>query len=271
MKNMRLVLALVAVLSFGFVFQASAFPTLSEGKNRVIFTGFESGFDDSWNVVNGTVFAGVLKIKEIYNAAGTQTYESDSTTGYVSGLFMAQVVTIAPGLYTLAAFDPTLNPSVWDEVPDVFETVFGANTSKEVVKLFYTATNPGITADENGSYLSTIAGGTLWSTFGITGDSSEYMYTQITGDPFTNPDDIFGYFNFNLSGIQQGMASWGGWEGTEMIASIGLTRIVTSDGNWQVDLGDRGIIYATPEPATMVIMGAGLLGLFGLRRRQKNN
>jgi len=149
--------------------------------------------------------------------------------------------------------------------------VFGANTSKEVVKLFYTDTNPGITADENGSYLSTIAGGTLWSTFGTTGASSEYMYTQITGDPDVNPDDIFGYFNFNLTAIQQGMAATGGWNAAQMIASIGLTKIDAPDGSWQVDLGDRGIIYATPEPATMVIMGAGLLGLFGLRRRQKNN
>jgi len=291
MKNMRLVVALVALLSFGFALQASAYPTLSEGQNTLFLDGWESGFNSTWQVTYGTIFAGVLKINSMENSNLVETWASPAP-GYLSGIFLAQVTGIdaATGKYTLSAVDPTYNPAAWNNLDLSFKNAFGSvvgsawtlDNPGEVIQLYYQDNpSPLVSSQFTASVVDDIVNkGTPWGSFGMFGDNVS-MSTQINlGDFDVNPDGTpvasgvnpFGYFEFDLSRTSNAilLGDTGGWMGESIAAKLNLTRI-RDTGDYQVALGNQGEIYATPEPATMVIMGAGLLGLFGLRRRQKNN
>jgi hypothetical protein len=262
MKKIQMLIVLAVLLTFGLSQQAFATPVLDMGNNTLYFQGLEAGYNTTYGAVTlGTVFAGILKVKEIEGNGGSTIYTSGAAEGYLTGIFLAQVTAYdaATNTYTLSAFDPTYNTAAWNLLPTEFQTLFGANTTDSVIKLYFSMTDPGVSSASTPAVVTTVASGTLWADFALgAGDSME---TIITGDPATG--NIFANLNLDLTEIF-------GVDADSLHASIGLTNNSINSATWLIRLGDSGDVYATPEPATMLIMGTGLLGLFGMRRRQKN-
>jgi hypothetical protein len=84
------------------------------------------------------------------------------------------------------------------------------------------------------------------------------------------PDSVYdfqganGFLNVlhtNSSAVIEFIANGGGWQGGGSDESFGLDKILVS-----ANTPDTNVV---PEPSTVILLGTGLLGLFGLNRRRR--
>ncbi|WP_173083462.1 PEP-CTERM sorting domain-containing protein [Fundidesulfovibrio magnetotacticus] len=225
-------------------------------------------------------------------STSVQTYNNlNAGAGYLTGVFMAQVTNISlasngDAILTLGAVDYTSGQ--FASLSNAFKDAFGSydaqndtwtkDNASEVLKMYWSTDLASVpTQTYSSTNVNNIVSGDLWSSFqlGSADDFSVNILSQYVGG--TVPQgNYFGTMDFSLSptaglAVQTLLGNTGGWQAAQASATgLGLTR-TRQTGDYQVAIGDRAEIYATPEPATMIAMGSGLLGLFGLRRRARKN
>lgn len=117
--------------------------------------------------------------------------------------------------------------------------------------------------------------GLFRTTFDLTGYNlaSVFINASMSAD-----NDIFDVY-LNGSSLGQSNSNWGGTDNFAMSSGfqsgINTLDFYTSDAGqpaaFEVELNGTGSITATPEPASMVLFGTGLVGLFGIARRRRSS
>lgn len=183
--------------------------------------------------------------------------------------------------------------------------------SGTVLKLFTSSTQAVLSSDlavSSTQITNLISPGSasttsLWGSFGLVNSLDSVSLDIQHIDPLAinpitkKPYYDFGTINLNLSPVVLGTEVNGPVKPSDSVSDASLTSTValimnthlvsgvktpygTVDGTgtytetpgvYQLSIGSVGSIYATPEPASMLLLGTGILGLFGLRRRQKKS
>jgi len=304
--HVTLIVGLMLALLAGT--QASA-AILQIGDNTINFTSWETAVNADGNpaIIGpggnfgvGSVLYGVLSVNVITHADGS-TWLPGGSNGFITGVFMSQVTNVTLNglgqqVFTLGAVTSSLSA-----VPTSITSVMVPN---EVFKL-YTNTidlgqglntygsaianlTPAIAAANRAQSITNAEAGSTWLGLSQTG-ASDFFDTTIT-NPFidtTIKNDTFGKLNFGMSVIENntgflfesnpqvtGVAALeierSTQQGINTPSSLGYHYTFPVATAWDIRNVDPANATATPEPATLLIMGSGLMGLFGLRRRQKN-
>ena len=282
MKNKSFIVIVLCSLIFLLASSvAYAYPVFTLfDDNDLEYKNVENWVDvDSSNDINtGDYFYGIMKV-QVISAGGSDTWASnDITSPYdsFSGYFCTEVVSTtwtSPGLYTI-----DLGPMATDP----YGILNQGGITGEVMMLFtdtvtkYTEDGPTVQDD-----IDDATDGTLWASF--TTDSG-YWYTP--NAPIVPPGagnkvgDSLGGLNFvqDNTGIPE-------WEKIndpiEGVVNLDVQMYFQSEiedhgaagvhgnGLWQFKSNDPATMHPTPEPATMLLLGTGLIGLAGFARKKK--
>lgn len=184
---------------------------------------------------------------------------------------------------------------------------FGILTGSEVMRMYVDLPTPWTAVQTLANQLANITAGTLWATFGMGADPTPgsldpdgFGYSHVplgtspsgfngeaffamnfitnnTGrlfDPIndTNENELGGSTVPPNTGLCFGPATC-----TDFILDVGQLNanqqgwILTGDSEWGFQSGDDAFLYArVPEPTSLALLAAGLLGLAGIRRRSNH-
>lgn len=258
---------------------AFAYPVLGPGKNHIEFINYENVMNLSENgqITTGTTFYGILRAQTIRNQ-GNPIWSSDpiadadgvdSLTGYF--LTTVTAVNDVPD----SPFDQIiLGPSAsdpWgiltaDELAAGVALKMWADDGMAATALDATSVANGLsTATDGQEWLSlTMTDGYWWSSATV----NPAGVNGLIGDSFfgLNYYDTFGTVTTNLKVNDAGESLF------DLDVNVyGESTISTNTDpatqQWAFASDDPAVL-ATPEPATLLITGAGLLGLAGMRRRR---
>jgi len=257
------------------------------------------------NVRVGDVFAGVFNVQNITNDGTGVTSWFQNNNDQLSGYFAQQVSAVyAPDPYPGGAGAPLEHVALTNPTVDPFG-ILGAG---EMYRL-YAAGAGQTPFTKVGSFASTIAAatdGTLWATLGVAPGiptpgtaPASYAYTHTdpsltlqainsisyqglnivnTGAAFNlgnihrindvNENEVGGVGPAPSTGTCTSSAST---TCTDFIGTVKVTfntGFLTGQSPWTFDSNDPFQVYV-PEPATVALMGLGLFGMAGVRRRAK--
>jgi hypothetical protein len=284
---MRIIKTLtLAVVTLAFTASlAAAAPILTGGYNYISFDGFENVYGRTAETINdplvdGDVIYGVLQAGNIKTETGsvvTQPMGSELTgffaasAQYVDGLLTLNSLQATNDTYNY--YTVTDGAVTWNDagLGSIMGSIFSADelAGYSVMKLFSDLTGD-VNSPDLATSIATHTNGEEWATMALTpGDS--YWYTQLAPEGFGT----------NLYGFQSyGPAPWGNAlinDPTESLFDYDVALFgeadISANANplipWLLDIADPAVI-ATPEPSTFLILGLGLLGLLGFRRKFQN-
>ena len=263
--------------------QARAFPSLQTGENVISYLAWETSTapigSPSFGV--GTVLYGVLSAASITHEDGSTW--NKTTTDHLTGIFMSEVAQVIGGnLFVLKPVSAANVPADFTGLFTPAELAAGA-----VMKLY---SNPidvdnGLTnnaATDRTKSIANAVAGTPWLVLNQTAvgtvigpGNPDYFLTNTLKNPATTVKaESFAQTNFGLSVFE----NFTGVPINGVPDVIGLAALEVAEHYafplaqaWDIRNTDPASLNAVPEPASLIIMGSGLMGLFGLRRRQKKN
>lgn len=281
-----MLLALLLVASTAF-----AEPVLGPGKNMIEFINWENVYyqntQGQWTqrasadtIQEGDVFVGIIaaqRIKWLNNNTQTVVWNSDDvgpTYDTLTGYFVNKVDSID------VEFDPITNSLVpvirlTYSLVDPFGIFQAGDFANHVVMKLFSDDTDTIDLSSVNNGIATATNGDLWASLSIDNgywwSNAEPSYGSQAG-----ADIGINYFGFNVvGGVLGGLVKINDpLEGLYDVAVdiYGHSRINRSEDTsspWLFESNDPATL-ATPEPATLLIMGSGLLGLYGVRRRRQS-
>jgi hypothetical protein len=291
MKKLQVSLIIGLLLAFMTSMEARAVPILANGDNVISFLSYETATaaigTPGFGV--GTVLYGILSANSVTHDDGSTWIKT--TTEHVTGIFMGEVATVTNGAIVNGFQQQlfVLKPVPSADVPAAFAGLFtpAELAAGSVMKLY---TNPididnGLTGapvtDRTKSIANAVAG-TPWLVLNQTAvgtvigpGNPDYFLTNTLKNPATTVKaESFAQTNFGLSVFE----NFTGVPINGVPDVIGLAALEVAEHYafplaqaWDIRNTDPASLNAVPEPASLIIMGSGLMGLFGLRRRQKKN
>lgn len=309
MRKIATMLAACCLFMGGVSSQADA-TLLKIGSNDLFFNNFENLFDSRGNWVDsvnnasrgvqiGDVFMGIINVQNIDQAGTTHFYSS--ATDQLTGIFAQKVVGITPetiniGTGTIEGVHLDFAPTSITTFQKNNETINIGNllAAGEMLAL-YSQSGSGTTPFEsNGSMsddISKATDGTKWATFGLTPTGNMgtgYFYSHITAQqtPISNfAGEAFAALNLLYNNT--GFSAFGGVNdpnenekgGTSLLTQLYMTselewnpdnQKITNPSPWIFRSNDPANIQPVPEPSTILLLGAGLVGVAAFGRKRMN-
>lgn len=242
------------------------------------------------SIIPGDVFAGILSVYKI-NLSGWQPSAAEEFTGY----FAQEVSAVDASVLTNAIIyfqNPTVDP-------------FGVLGAGEMFRL-YTDTSPdftigGTTFSGIANATDGTAGDALWGALGIGPEGYAYTRDDLTvsgndsnfaSKTYLAVDVVTTGPTYNLNTLKPvndtSESQLGGAtaSGSLLCSPADLTNplvlcndivgnadvkkndfFATGDSPWYYEVNDPLYLHQIPEPGTIALLGMGLIGLAGLRRR----
>jgi len=277
MRNVKF-LNLIAVLALLLWSSSAMAITLAPGFNTIEFVNWENRIpvDGNGAISVGDLFYGIARVQTITadTGGGSDPFNSSSNPVHnLTAYFYTEVTSVTPIGGTPNALITFGVPTVADPNGIIDGTELAAGV---VFKLFEDFTT-NINFDTLATSLATATDGSLWMSLSLDGG---YWWSEALGDPTGVPAGTFlgtSWFGLNtyfssvgsLNVINDPLEDLFNLD-VDLYAQSTIETNARRDGSvgdWAFTSDDPAVV-ATPEPATMLIMGSGLLGMFAVRRRK---
>ena len=271
---MKKVTYLLTILMMGVLLSTSAYalPTLLTNEiTKMKFTNFENWVDNDavgtagyGYISTGDKFYGIMTMTSISDVDQTfgKTTWTDLASDEITGIFQVTVTN---------DFGDLINPNLGPGAGNSWNIEFGM-ASGDYLTLYYDDSQNFNSATVAGGIASSIDGA-LWMS--VTPDSFYYGFNETSPSVSTNFN--WADLTVNNTGYEILPMLW-----KESLGAINPYGSFTSDlyfetklefrttGEWRYKSEDPVYLYATPEPATLMLLGIGLLCSAGFARRKNN-
>lgn len=293
-----------AALIIATATSASATSLLKLGENDLFFNNFENLYDANGNYVDaatqftrgilvGDYLMGILSVQNIDQAGTTHFYQGP--TEQLSGIFLQQVTGITPEGF--ANNLPLYHIDFGTAARTTFTNQDGSTTdisgllnANEMMALYYQNGPTTTVFESNGTINDDVAkatDGSKWMGLGLSptqGMGAGYFYSHVNIYTPLNNFDGNAWAALNVMTNNTGFVFGGVNDPNEQEkgGSTLLTELYMSSelewnpGNangtspWTYRSNDPAHVEPVPEPSTIILLGAGLVGLIACRRKMIN-